>query len=782
MEHLFFQIDEDDTSEFSRAYRSETLSADWSSYDQEILMRHVAPITPWLGFKHDDLPRAKSLSQYSDLSGWKVEKIWIGELREAHDGLVFRSAATIARCAASFLQAWLYYGLLESVVGKKINMSYMMRPGDDNEELLYSRNLHFCLRQVVHTWRLADNITKREMNAHITGELRLVQTWTSRLAAWSQESIRSRRDDQYPGFVDLISQILPAIIRLAEAVMETRIWAFKGFAIENISGWQVPNSVLVTRRQRMCEAQWCDFQIQLLQETTNESTMEWYINQDIKQDPTGHDACSPRQCLRNNVPPGTNPQRHRVSGCQCSPLMPDLIELQRILLAGDIPLVSVKTEEARPELMVHSFSKTDPQDYIAISHVWVDGMGGLPTQGLLECQVRWLNTVVSQVPERTGEENKFWIDTLCIPREPKDVYYKALDRIREVYIYASNTLVVDRLIRTCPPEAPTETLYAHIYMSAWMQRMWTYEEAALSRNLIFVLEGDRFHTFKIKTQPSMMHTVSVVWRVLAAELNRLRPDKDNFNIGHVYRAFRWRLTNATGEEFLSVAGMLDLDTPNLMKAEGAERTRNFWTMLRNLPLDIPILDGPKLAIEGFRWAPRTMMYPNKTELSTDLDDHQACCYEDGLRGTYLFVPFGKTLLGSRDHAHSIFLIWINGGNKHAIASDGPMMLRVYCTETWPASPDRAPFDSLILGDPKQTIPSAGKMFPAAALLRMPSSNEEAPRGGDVDLRCAYVGRVLVERLQVGEILSSTPTVMFEGSSYVQEDTTGQWVSKKLCIT
>jgi hypothetical protein len=242
MEHLFFQIDENNPSEFRTAYHSETLSIDWSLCDQRTLMRHVVPLTPWLGFKHDDVPLAQSLSQYPGYSGWKVEKIWIGELREAHEGLALSPAATIAKHTASFLQAWLYYGLLESVLGKKIKISYMMRPNENDEELLYSRNLHFCLRQIVHKWRLADEATKRDMNSHITKELRLVETWISRLAAWSQESIRTRRDIQYPGFVDLVAQVLPAIVRLAEGIIETAIYAYKGMFVENISGEATKNA------------------------------------------------------------------------------------------------------------------------------------------------------------------------------------------------------------------------------------------------------------------------------------------------------------------------------------------------------------------------------------------------------------------------------------------------------------------------------------------------------------------------------------------------------------
>jgi hypothetical protein len=67
-------------------------------------------------------------------------------------------------------------------------------------------------------------------------------------------------------------------------------------------------------------------------------------------------------------------------------------------------------------------------------------------------------------------------------------------------------------------------------------------------------------------------------------------------------------------------------------------------------------------------------------------------------------------------------------------------------------------------------------------LREPDSENTVASNGNFELKCAYMGRVLVERLRVGEILAPEPTVMFEGSGYAREDTTGQWMPKKLCIT
>jgi hypothetical protein len=214
--------------------------------------------------------------------------------------------------------------------------------------------------------------------------------------------------------------------------------------------------------------------------------------------------------------------------------MPNLDELARILEADEIPVVSIDYTEGKSKFVVSAVSKTDSQSYIAVSHVWVDGMGGTPAQGLLRCQAQSLHTLIVQAPGSIGAGQRFWLDTLCIPRTPQEAYDLAMVGIRDVYSCASTTLVVDRLIRTCPIQASTEIIYAHIYMSAWMQRMWTYEEAVLSRKLVFVLKDDTFHTFSCKSLPSTPRAISTVGRTLAAQLYRLRAETAYVNIGHIY--------------------------------------------------------------------------------------------------------------------------------------------------------------------------------------------------------------------------------------------------------
>lgn len=93
--------------------------------------------------------------------------------------------------------------------------------------------------------------------------------------------------------------------------------------------------------------------------------------------------------------------------------------------------------------------------------------------------------------------------------------------------------------------------------------MWTYEEAVLAKRLGFVLKDGVFWLDEGESWPRFDDALKVVYRSLGKNLITLR--SENVNIATIHRAFRYRLTNARGEEFLSVAGILGLDTAELLK-------------------------------------------------------------------------------------------------------------------------------------------------------------------------------------------------------------------------
>lgn len=778
MEHLVFEADEPHETVF--ACREAILKADWQRFDG--LTDFIPLKTPWLGFDHDAIPLG-TFAEYPNTASFNGSKLWNANFRDSHFDFKELSDAEIGRRVVALFQAWLYYGLLESVVGKKIQVSYLTRQDIDGKEYLYSRNLHFCLQTKIFEIR-ANPEGKPRASMDIQLDLRLLNRWMSRFTAWSHPSFRPKLDKEYPDCMDRLEEVIPAIVRLAEAVEQTRLYALPDCLNMGTLTWHYPYKVADRRRSRLHGLGWCAFQIRLLEDTVNHSTIDWLAALDIQQDPVGHETCTAEACARNNIDESTYQQAHVCRSCRCQKLLPDLQKVMEILKENKIPVMCLETLNGKPRLTVSASSKAAPGDYIAISHVWADGLGGATERGLNKCQVERLSRLCNSV-KKTSRNAQFWVDSLCIPRVDPDIYIKALVGIRDVYINASSALVVDKTIAECTSSSSTENLYAHIYLSAWMQRMWTYEEAVLAKQLVYVLK-DGFHTYKVDTWPSMRRTICVVWQSLATQLYRLRVKQEHLNIGHIYQAFRYRLTNAPQEEFLSVSGMLSLDTQSLLSVKGDERTKKFWLMLKWIPFNVPFLDCPKLSEPGFRWAPKTMMCPSRTTLDTEVKGEKSECTEQGLVGAYLTVSSDSLLKGSASELGSIFYIWVKGSDGSvAPPGDYRALLRLYCVESWPKPPNSHDFDTIMLGSETRTVISAGEWVAGAAFSHQDSAVEDpqAPRSSTGAIgKFRYAGRLLIERLQNHEMSSSSGTIMFEGSSKAKIDAQGVWSVKKVCIT
>src|SRR5205814_1927736 len=81
--------------------------------------------------------------------------------------------------------------------------------------------------------------------------------------------------------------------------------------------------------------------------------------------------------------------------------------------------------------------------YIAISHVWADGLGNCRSNSLPSCQAKLLHQRVraaSPVPLKDGERMCFWIDTPCVPLRPNNERKSAIKQMRQVYAGASRVL------------------------------------------------------------------------------------------------------------------------------------------------------------------------------------------------------------------------------------------------------------------------------------------------------------------------------------------------------
>ncbi|KAF7512058.1 hypothetical protein GJ744_002771 [Endocarpon pusillum] len=731
------------------------------------------PKTPYLGFHTARSKTAASnLSDYASTCEIDTEKLWNGDLRGSSQELKGMSGADVSFHVASFIQGWLYFGLLESVLSTRVEASYLVRrdPDHDRRPFLYTRGLLCCLHHEVFKDLSEDQ--RKSVGWNIVNEIGFARKWMTRFVSWGSSNVRHTFDREYPTLNEILDCILPSIVRLAEAIEMARILSFGDHeaTLWGVRSFPYPFRESEQQAAKLQRLGWCRFQIDYLQNTVNRSSVEWIITTELNQEPAGHETCTSMQCDRNNVNSSTYEQSHITEGCGCSALKPDTQQVIQILRNDDIPIMVLY--EARGEIEVEAMGRSTlgPEGYLAISHVWADGLGGSTEKGLLQCQARRLLKLLSPFEESKISAH-FWLDTLCIPRSDPDAYMAALVGIRTVYLDARVVVVLDRMIQACSIRDPWVSLFARIHLSPWMQRMWTYEEAVLAKRLVFVLKDSMFGFDLGMSWPDFDRALKVVARSFGKSLITLRGAE--MDIGIIDRAFRYRLTNARDEEFLSVAGILGLDTAELLKVRGEARTCRFWLLLKHVPKQAAFHEGPKLTAPGFRWAPRTLMCPGPAFMR-GLPNDETECTTEGLIGS-----FGMIRHESLPFSPWVFTIEFGGAFPDG-TDDKLQQLVVKCVrddEFKDLTIDNVSgFDHIVFLSPDQSMPMPGSPVSAITVRQL----DQTVPGKDIK-KYQYIGRILCERRA-----NNAQAITFEGLETRQTEKTadaiGYWVMEKICLT
>jgi hypothetical protein len=226
-----------------------------------------------------------------------------------------------------------------------------------------------------------------------------------------------------------------------------------------------------------------------------------------------HRSCTIDACIVHNINPVEYKPAHTEPNCTCQNVKPDISHIFRILDRGEIPTISFVPSDGSLDMRVTGFSEdTSTRRYIAISHVWSDGIGSTTEDGIPLCQAQKLckimepdkespfqNAVssVKRLFQRKSDNPEMsyplWIDSLCIPAS-KAYRASAIANLGNVYRNAHGVLVLDSAIQKCSSKAsPSQKLWT-IINSPWMERLWTYQEANLGNNLFFKF-SDGFFDF-----------------------------------------------------------------------------------------------------------------------------------------------------------------------------------------------------------------------------------------------------------------------------------------------
>lgn len=309
--------------------------------------------------------------------------------------------------------------------------------------------------------------------------------------------------------------------------------------------------------------------------------------------------------------------------------------------------------------------------YIALSHVWSDGLGNPQDNAIPICQFRRLGKLVAKLYGVRWPEDSaslaIWFDTLCFPLGPEEAYTTALIRMRQSYEEAERVLVLDEYLLQLRVRNVGDEVEAvsRILISPWNTRLWTLQEARLApeKRLYFCVKnglvGEEGGVLGLRSTVGVNRVLEKGWldmppahRLLLEgfheeywEMRRHEP-----RLMKAKLALSFRSTSQPEDEPLCLGNLLGLPSEPLAKSTSREeRMSIIWSESPGIRTDVHtsrlstlFWETERLSHFGFRWAPQTLMDAspyngNPLFEFRDLEPSQSGTYLDE-RGLHCQLP------------------------------------------------------------------------------------------------------------------------------------------------
>jgi hypothetical protein len=255
---------------------------------------------------------------------------------------------------------------------------------------------------------------------------------------------------------------------------------------------------------------------------------------DLSARSENHSSCSETDCIAYQIDDETYETAHvrECDGLNCEFLGVDHVTASPFATQGDTSNL-VQAVTFHNGCVNHvALGPEGISRWVAISHVWADGLGNTKENKLPVCQLARIQQLVNDGYAMSERPVPFWIDTLMIPvrREglPANVAARAasqkkeaLQNMERIYKSADKVIVFDKALMSTNSERMTCTeLGARIMCSVWSRRLWTLQEGSSPWRTVFQF-SDR----------------KVLWReVEAEEMQALQPNMGSLSTARFYRS------------------------------------------------------------------------------------------------------------------------------------------------------------------------------------------------------------------------------------------------------
>lgn len=418
-----------------------------------------------------------------------------------------------------FLQSWLWFGTIEKVfstVGVAVQLTDFIGSDDVYGHRLDTSLLHRYLWYWVAAEAGVSSDLQTKHDKEIIRHLSIVYSALRNYCINDNLSESEASRVTQEAITDNDNNILLSISLLAEFIDYARFRIYNS----DTQRWWMPLQLV----QWLFEAGWCDSEAEArpLRRTTTISALLYLSRVSRSLHSKSHRGCSIDNCAHPSLNPATYRPVHVDEDCLCSDIglhNTQKLEMEILLRNGKYPVITYSGTDAFGCLLkVHEPTIIDGiMKYVAISHVWSDGLGNLHENALPACQLHKIQYEVNSLyPQREGDI-PFWIDTVCVPREDA-TRRLAIQSMRKVYEQAEKVLVFDSILRSIHSTASAEEVLLAVRLSPWSERLWTWHESVLARSIFFQLQegavnGDKlyegYHT-NFSSHPAVVGLASLI--------------------------------------------------------------------------------------------------------------------------------------------------------------------------------------------------------------------------------------------------------------------------------
>ena len=496
---------------------------------------------------------------------------------------------------AELLQTWLFFGLIHEAFGHHRQQPEFIDVSPSGQRLVTTAALWRLCHETFLSHAQPESRDDRQnleksiaLAAEIVGQIHL-----------SLEVI----DEQ-------LEMILYSILILCDAlqlsidsrttVLPSRQWPLSDVLLEN----------------QMRLAGWCPSDIQRLTKMLDLHSLTLASRLPLR-DPGSHGKCDDVRCYANDVVAGQYQRAHH--NCDgCEEIVADPVDIFEILEDGHLPLIDPSQDDG-PKLRLTSTAEFPK--YVAISHVWSDGLGNPFRNTLYRCQLGWLQELASNLSQPA---QPIWLDTISCPRDyehmrerARKAYDQAIASMRRTYQDAEFVLVLDHSLLDVDSKKLTHLgILLRFVSCGWTRRLWTYQEGVLARKL-FLQFADRavnidevYSTWQDSSKAVFYPGVRGAYKELRILLDSGEDDYSEKVLHRVSRPLHFRKTSVSSDEALCLSALANISPDMVKRVSESKKDSRMETFYASLPIiskQIIFWYGDRLQKVGFRWAPASFL-------------------------------------------------------------------------------------------------------------------------------------------------------------------------------